>query len=249
MPSVTSLLENHHPTLSPIPGSPAHRYVNGSVVNNNNNGSLNNNNNGIGGSNTPTFDNLVQLARNLGGGNSSPSTGKTFISQSPNQVANYGNTTGYPSHQFRYAVIANRISQRSQSQTLFLGSGNGGGSPNNSFINSRIPCSSDVNSNTGNGSPQYLNSSSGKVQSQIKFFSQQHQQGNISSIQQMNSPNNSCRHNGVPSQYGENQKNLNGNTKDPSSSSIYDNPAQPPHAWVMSTDQKLEQTKDAREVC
>ncbi|CAG7826183.1 unnamed protein product [Allacma fusca] len=102
MPSVSSLLENHHPSLSPIPGSPAHLVSNGNV-NNSNNGNNNNNlpvmNNGgiTGKSVTPNFDNLVLLARNLQSNSGS-------LTQLTGQ--------NYPSHQLRYAAIANRLANR-----------------------------------------------------------------------------------------------------------------------------------------
>ena len=112
MPSVSSLLENHHPSLSPIPGSPAHLVGNGNAVNNNNG---NNNSLLITGvnskSNTPNFENLVLLARNFQSCNV-PSTTQHLTGQN-----NYGNQQQPqqhhpPHHQLRYTAIANRLASR-----------------------------------------------------------------------------------------------------------------------------------------
>lgn len=125
MPSVTSLLENHHPSLSPIPGSPAHTAAVACNGNANNPSSANTANN-----NSPSYartkpytsnyDNLVSLARNLqsaGNSNSSsPSHMYNVGQQKPNVSASNSSASlvnNYANQHSRYAVIANRLQYRS----------------------------------------------------------------------------------------------------------------------------------------
>lgn len=130
MPSVTSLLENHHPSLSPIPGSPAHNSCNGNVNNNNNNNNSNSNsnrnnnvnhNNSVASSSspskpllfstyTPNFDNLVSLARNSIQNSSASSNTIGGAPQPSNGNIVVGNVYGSSSSSFQQKWATNNNS-------------------------------------------------------------------------------------------------------------------------------------------
>jgi len=114
------LLENHHPSLSPIPGSPAHFSSNGSVNGNNDNTVSNNNSTqAASSSSAPTFDNLIHLARNFHSNHQNSSSNnkncESGLQNSPSHLNSYSD------HQLKYATIANRIANHRPNQNINLG--------------------------------------------------------------------------------------------------------------------------------